>query len=367
MFDDQTSELCGQRVGGDNPPVVIAEMSANHNGRIETAFEIVRVAAAAGAQIVKFQHYTPETLTIKSPLPEFRVTGGTLWDGMDLHDLYAQAMMPWEWTTDLIALCKELGIAWFSSPFNKSAVDFLEDLNIPAYKVASFEIVDLPLIEYMAEAGKPIVMSTGMASLEEIDRAVDAAVRGGCKNLILLRCNSAYPSDPSEMDLAAIPFLRDRYQCQVGLSDHSLGALAAVTAVGLGATIFEKHVTNIRAEDGADAAFSADQQEFQHYVAEVTSAWRTIGTPRFGPSPREVASLSFRRSLRTTRRIDAGEMITASDVRSMRPAGGLPPESLPLVVGRRTLVGLEVGQAVKWESLSESREGANDPTSDDPS
>jgi pseudaminic acid synthase len=353
MSDSENPTLCGHKVGLTEEPLVIAEMSANHNGDIETAFQIVRLAASAGAKVVKFQHYTPDTLTIRSPLPEFRVRGGTLWDGTDLYDLYAEAMMPWEWTRDLVDLCKELGIGWFSSPFDHTAVDFLEEFDVPAYKVASFEVVDLPLIQYMAETGKPMVISTGMATLEEIDRAVDAAARGGCNKPMLLRCNSAYPSEPSEMDLAAIPFLRSRYGCEVGLSDHSIGALAAVTAVGLGATIFEKHVTNVRTSVGADAAFSADADEFHQYVADLTTAWKTVGSPRFGPSPREVASLAFRRSLRTTRRIAAGETITAADVRSMRPSGGLPPEEHSSIVGRRAAVDLEVGEALAWESLSE--------------
>jgi N-acetylneuraminate synthase len=326
--------------------LVIAELSANHNRQIELALEIIRAAAAAGARMIKFQHYTPDTITVRSPLPEFKVSGGTLWDGTELYDLYAQAMTPWEWTADLVALCDELGVGWFSSPFDASAVDFLEGFDIPAYKVASFEIVDLPLIEYMAQTGKPLVISTGMATLDEIDRAVEAANRGGCSRPILLRCNSAYPAEPSEMDLAAIPFMRNRYGCEVGLSDHTIGSTAAVTAVGLGATVFEKHVTLTRDTDGADSAFSADSDEFTAFVTDVTTAWRAIGTPRFGPSSKEMASLAFRRSLRATRRIAAGEVIGPNDIRSMRPAGGLAPDAITSVIGRRVLTDLEVGQAI---------------------
>ena len=340
--------MCEQPVGEGRPPFVIAELSANHNGDSEAAFEIIRHAAASGAKALKFQHYTPDTITIRSPLPEFKVSGGTLWDGTQLYDLYAEAMTPWEWTADLVALCDELGVSWFSSPFDPSAVDFLETFDIPAYKVASFEIVDLPLIEYMARTGKPMVISTGMATLEEIDRAVEAANRGGCSNPILLRCNSAYPAEPSEMDLAAIPFMRQRYGCEVGLSDHTMGSTAAVTAVGLGATIFEKHITIARESGGADAAFSADADEFQHFVSDVTSAWTSLGTPRFGPSPKEASSLAFRRSLRTTRRISAGEVIGPGDIRSMRPAGGLAPEEIDDVIGKQAVVDLEVGQALDW-------------------
>lgn len=348
MLPDFQTRLCGDLVGPEYPPFVIAELSANHNGDIDVAFEIIRNAAASGAKAVKFQHYTADTITIRSPLPEFTVSGGTVWDGMQFYDLYAEAMTPWEWTADLVALCNELRIGWFSTPFDQSAVDFLETLDIPAYKVASFEIVDLPLIEYMAKTGKPMVISTGMAKLDEIDRAVAAASRGGCLNPILLRCNSAYPADPSEMDLAAIPFMRRRYGCEVGLSDHTIGSTTAVAAVGLGATIFEKHLTITREAGGADAAFSADAGEFQRFVFDVTTAWTSIGSPRFGPSLRETSSLAFRRSLRTTRRIRAGEVLESGDVRSMRPAGGLAPDEIRSVLGQRALIDLEIGQAIDW-------------------
>lgn len=345
--------LCGKPVGREHPPFVIAELSANHNGNLETALDIIRSAAAAGANAIKFQHYTPETITIRSPLPEFTITGGTLWDGSEMFDLYAQAMTPWEWTADLIALCQKLGIGWFSSPFDPSAVDFLEGFDIPAYKVASFEVVDLPLIEYMAQTGKPLVISTGMATLEEIDRAVEAANRGGCTQTVLLRCNSAYPAEPSEMDLAAIPFMRNRYGCEVGLSDHTIGSNAAVTAVGLGATIFEKHVTITRDAGGADADFSADAGEFAAFVKDTSTAWQLLGSARFGPSPKESASLAFRRSLRATRRITAGEMIGPTDIRSMRPAGGLAPEHKASLIGCEALVDLEIGQAITWDVVTQ--------------
>ena len=351
MTDSQQISLCGQTVGFEQKPFVIAELSANHNGKIESAMEIIRVAAAAGANAIKFQHYKPETITIRSPLPEFQVSGGTLWDGQQLYDLYADAMTPWEWTRDLVSLCMELDIGWFSSPFDRTAVDFLERFDIPAYKVASFEIVDLPLIEYMACTGKPLVISTGMATLEEIDRAVDAAHRGGCAKPILLRCNSAYPAEPSEMDLAAIPYMRSRYGCEIGLSDHTTGSTAAVTAVGLGATIFEKHVTIDRDNGGADAAFSANAGEFSEFVRDVVVAWQGIGIPRFGPSAKETASLAFRRSLRTTRRIKAGELIGSEDVRSMRPSGGLAPEEITAVIGCEAIVDLEIGEALNWEVI----------------
>lgn len=348
MLPDPQTRLCGYLVGPQHFPFVAAELSANHNGEIDVAFEIIRHAAASGARAVKFQHYTADTITIRSPLPEFTVSGGTVWDGRQFYDLYAEAMTPWEWTADLVALCDELGVGWFSTPFDMSAVDFLETLDVRAYKVASFEIVDLPLIEYIAKTGKPMVISTGMARLDEIDRAVEAASRGGCSTLVLLRCNSAYPAEPSEMDLAAIPVMRRRYGCEVGLSDHTLGSTAAVTAVGLGATVFEKHITIAREDGGVDATFSAEPDEFRRFVSDVATAWTSIGSPRFGPSLRETSSLVFRRSLRTTRRIRAGELINSRDVRSMRPAGGLAPDEIHFVLGRRALVDLEVGQAIDW-------------------
>jgi len=357
MSPTVTATLCGRPVGKEHPPFVIAELSANHNGELSNALDIIRSAAQAGAHALKFQHYKPETITIRSPRPEFRVSGGTLWDGTELFDLYAEAMTPWEWTQDLVDLCSELGVGWFSSPFDRSAVDFLEDFDIPAYKVASFELVDLPLVEYMANTGKPMVMSTGMATLEEIDRAVEAAQRGGCGSPILLRCNSAYPAKPEEMDLSAIPFMRDRYQCEVGLSDHTIGATAAVTSVGVGATIFEKHITTTRDAGGADSAFSADASEFIEFVSSVTDAWKSIGEPRFGPSEHERASTAFRRSLRTTRNITAGERISHGDIRSMRPAGGLPPELHEEIVGCIALVDLEIGSPLKWEELQRNNDG----------
>lgn len=351
MYNTYRTELCGREISKEVPPFVIAELSANHNGSLERAKEIVRRAATAGADAVKLQHYTPDTLTIRSPLPEFKISGGTPWDGKELFDLYGEAMTPWEWTGEIINECNANSIAWFSSPFDKSAVDFLEALDMPAYKVASFEIVDLPLIRYMGATGKPMVISTGMATIDEIDRAVSAATEGGCDQIILLRCNSAYPSKPDEMDLTAIPFMRERYGCEVGLSDHTLGSTSAIVATALGATIFEKHITLDHEVDGVDDQFSADSDEFTRFVADVRQARDSLGSPRFGPSDRERASLFFRRSLRTTRQIKAGEIIAIGDIRSMRPSGGLEPDSIGEVIGCTALIDLEVGSAVKWEEL----------------
>lgn len=351
MENQNRTQLCGQEISQEVPPFVIAELSANHNGNLDRAKEIVRRAAAAGANAVKLQHYTPETLTIRSPLPEFRISGGTPWDGKELFDLYREAMTPWEWTEEIVNECDASNIAWFSSPFDNSAVDFLEELGMPAYKVASFEIVDLPLIRYMAATGKPMVISTGMATVEEIDRAVATAVEGGCEQVILLRCNSSYPSKPDEMDLKAIPFMRDRYGCEVGLSDHTIGSTAAIVATALGATIFEKHITLEHEVDGVDDQFSADSDEFANFVINVRQAREALGHPRFGPSSHERSSVLFRRSLRTTRRIGAGEIISHGDIRSMRPAGGLEPDLIDQVIGCTALVDLEIGSPLTWSDL----------------
>ena len=332
-------------------PYVIAEISANHGGHLSAALELVDIAASAGASAIKLQHYTPETITVRSNLPEFKIGGGTLWDGRQLFDLYAEAMTPWEWTTAIFDRAAENGLACFSSPFDTSAVDFLEDHNVVAYKVASFELVDIPLIEYIARTGKPIIMSTGMASVEEIDNAVNAARNAGNTQLALLRCNSGYPANPQEMDLNAIPFMRDRWNCEIGLSDHTLDATASIAAVALGATIIEKHIIASRSDGGPDAAFSCEPEELRKLIEQVNVAWSAMGTVRFGPSERETASIAYRRSLRTSSTLRVGDVITEANVRSMRPAGGLLPAHLKEIVGKRVLTDLEVGAAITWDAV----------------
>ena len=336
-------------LGHGDEPMVIAEVSANHDGDIAVALDIIAEAAAAGAQIVKFQHYTPETITVRSEHPDFQVKGGTLWDGRQLADLYAEAMTPWEWTEDLVAECERLGLTWLSTPFDPSAVDFLEAFDPPAYKIASFEIVDLPLIRYAASKGRPLVISTGMATVDEIDRAVRAAVEGGAPSVALLRCNSAYPADPAHMDLAAIPVMRQLWDLPVGLSDHTLSNTAAIAAVALGATIVEKHVTLRRADGGPDSAFSLEPGELAHLVTALREAHAVVGRPRFGPSAGEEASLTFRRSLRVVEPIGKGDAITATNVRSIRPAGGLAPDELDEVVGTSRSSGSSGRRAVDVE------------------
>lgn len=332
-------------------PYVIAEISANHSGSKDAALELVHAATEAGADAVKLQHYTPDTITVRSSHPDYQVGGGTVWDGRQLADLYAEAMTPWEWTADLATEAEKAGIAWFSSPFDPSAVDFLAGFDVPVYKIASFEIVDLPLIRYAASKRKPLIISTGMASAGEIDAAVHAAREGGAPSVALLRCNSGYPARPEEMDLRAIPIMAEMWQVPIGLSDHTLGHTAAVVGVALGACLIEKHLTLRRSDGGPDADFSAEPAEFAELVAAVKEAHASLGTVRFGPSEHEVASRALRRSLRAVRPIGAGEAITADNVRSVRPAGGLAPDEIDKVVGMVADQNLQQGAPITWGEL----------------
>ena len=333
-------------VGAGLPTFVIAELSANHGGSLETAIAIVDAAADAGASAVKLQHYRPDTITVRSDLPEFRASSGSLWDGRQLYDLYEEAMTPWEWTGPLVERIQARGMEWFSSPFDETAVEFLETFDPPAYKIASFELVDLPLIRMVASTGRPLVMSTGMASLEEIDAAVAAARGVGCEDLVLLRCNSGYPASPAEMDLAAIPVMRERFDCHVGLSDHTLDNTAALVATALGAVAIEKHVILSRSGGGPDAEFSLEPAELSELVWSVEQARQVLGSPRFGPSERERSSIVFRRSLRAARAIAKGERLDSENVRSFRPAGGMAPDRLGSIIGRVAIRDLAAGEAI---------------------
>ena len=334
------------------PVYVIAELSANHGGSKARALEVIHAASEAGADAVKFQHYTAETITVRSDHPDFKVSGGTLWDGRQLADLYAEAMTPWEWTGDLVAEANKLGIDWLSSPFDNTAVDFLEQFNIATYKIASFELVDLPLIRYVASKGKPMIMSTGMSTVDEIDAAVKAAQGAGAPQVSVLRCNSTYPAKSSEMDLAAIPVMISQWGIPVGLSDHTMTSVTAISAVALGATIIEKHITMRRSDGGPDGAFSLEPAEFAAMIRDIREASSALGTARFGPSPSEVNSLKFRRSLRAISAIRAGEAITEHNVRSVRPAGGLPPDDFSRVSGMKATRDIAVGDPITNDLLS---------------
>jgi len=334
------------------PVYVIAELSANHGGSKARALEVIHSASEAGADAVKFQHYTAETITVRSDHPDFKVSGGTLWDGRQLADLYAEAMTPWEWTGDLVAEANKLGIDWLSSPFDNTAVNFLEQFNIATYKIASFELVDLPLIRYVASKGKPMIMSTGMSTLDEIDAAVKAAQGAGAPQVSVLRCNSTYPANSSEMDLAAIPTMIAKWGIPVGLSDHTMTSVTAISAVALGATIIEKHITMRRSDGGPDGDFSLEPAEFAAMIRDIREATSALGIARFGPSPSEVNSLKFRRSLRAVTAIKAGETFTEHNVRSVRPAGGLPPDDFSRVSGMKATRDIAVGDPITNDLLN---------------
>jgi N-acetylneuraminate synthase len=342
----------GRVVGPGHLTFVIAELSGNHNHDFDRAAELIRAAAESGADAVKLQTYTPDTITFASGRSEFVVEGDNPWQGRTLYELYGDACTPWEWHGDLQRVAHDVGVILFSTPFDTTAVDYLDKLDVPAYKVASFEIVDLPLIQYIASKGRPIIMSTGMATASEIDEAVTAARSAGASQVALLRCTSAYPARPEEMDLATIPHMVERWRVPVGLSDHTLGVASAVTAVALGACILEKHLTLARADGGPDAAFSLEPDELARTIEAVRAAEAAVGNVRYGPSPRERESLRFRRSLFVVRDVQAGEELTEINVRSIRPADGLPPKYLDDVLGRRASSRIEAGTPLSWEHLS---------------
>jgi pseudaminic acid synthase len=344
----------GRTINTTQAPFVIAELSANHRGSLAATLELIHAAHEAGADAVKFQHFTPDTITVHSDHPDFRISGGTLWDGAQLADLYADAMLPWEWTPELVAEAKKLGIIWLSSPFDRTAVDFLVAFDVPALKIASFEIIDLPLIRYAGAQGRPMIISTGMATVAEIDAAVRAALVGGAPSVALLRCNSGYPADPGEMDLLTIPAMRGVWEFPVGLSDHTIGASAAIASVALGASIIEKHLTLRRTDGGPDAAFSSEPDELKSLVTSVREVHAALGRVRFGASKGEEASLAFRRSLRAVRSISSGEVITAENVRSVRPAGGLTPDEFEAIVGMTSCREIKQGDPIQWSDFGKA-------------
>jgi len=336
-------------IGPGHPVYVIAELSANHNQNFDQAVRIIQAAKQSGADGVKLQTYTPGTITIRSDRDYFRIEGGTLWDGRTLYDLYAEAYTPWEWQPKLKQVADDLGIDLFSSAFDDTAVDFLEKMNVPAHKVASCEIVDTTLIEKMARTGKPLIMSTGMASLEEIEEAVQTARKAGAQQIALLKCTSAYPAPPEEMNLRTIPELFRRFDVPVGLSDHSMSAAVPVAAVALGACIIEKHLTLSRSEPGPDSAFSLEPQEFKEMVDAVRIAQKALEGVPFAIGPKEAGSRVFRRSLFVVRDVKQGEVFTAENVRSIRPAHGLHTRHLPEVLGRRAARDIECGTPLRWD------------------
>lgn len=340
-----------RQIGGGYPVYCIAELSANHNQDFAQAVRIIEAAKAAGADAVKLQTYTPDTMTIASERAEFRVGGGTLWDGRMLHELYAEACTPWEWQPRLKKIANEIGLDLFSSPFDASAVDFLEEMNVPAYKVASFELVDIPLIQKMGQTGKPLIMSTGMATLGEIEEAVQAARAAGAQEIALLKCTSAYPAPAEEMNLRTIPELARRFDLPVGLSDHSMGIAVPVAAVALGACIVEKHFTLSRATPGPDSAFSLEPEEFKAMVEAVRVAEKALGEVRFGAGEKEKSGTVFRRSLYVVEEVKCGEQFTTTNVRSIRPALGLHTRHLPEIIGQRATRDIARATPLSWDMV----------------
>jgi N-acetylneuraminate synthase len=338
-------DIAGRLIGPQYNPYVIAEMSANHNGDITNAFRIIDIAKKAGADAIKMQTYTADTLTLDSDLPDFQLTEG-LWAGQSLYQLYQQAYTPWEWHKPLFEYARKIGITIFSSPFDTSAVDLLEDLGAPAYKIASFEAIDLPLIQYVAGTGKPLIISTGMADADEIEEAIDAAYTGGCRQLAILHCVSGYPAPVEDYNLRTLTDMQKRYGVPVGLSDHTLRNTTAIASVALGACIIEKHVTLDRNAGGPDDSFSLEPEELEALCLGAKTAWNALGNVDYGRKSSEQGNVKFRRSLYFVRDMKAGELITEDAVRSIRPGYGLHPKYRSEIIGKITTQDIECGTAV---------------------
>lgn len=348
---DHTVRLGARTVGAGAAPYVIAEVSANHRGSIDHAQRIIRAAADAGADAIKLQTFTPSSMTLDLDEPRFVAGSSTLWAGRTLHSLYEEAQTPWEWHAPLFAAAAELGLDHLSTPFDRDAVDFLEQFDPIAHKIASFELLDLELIAHAAATGRPVILSTGMATIDEIDDAVTAARSAGDGGVVLLRCNSAYPADPAEMDLGTIDDMRTRWGVPVGLSDHTLGQTVAIAATAMGAAVIEKHVTISRADGGPDAEFSTEPGELAELVEAVRLTARARGGVRYGASTTEAASLAFRRTLHVVEDVAAGEELTRANIRAIRPGGGLAPKRLGEVLGRRAPRDLARGTPVTEDLL----------------
>ncbi len=340
-------------VGHNHKPFVIAEMSGNHNQSLDRALEIVEAAAKTGVQALKLQTYTADTITLDVADGEFFISDpNSLWKGSSLHKLYQQAYTPWEWHKPIFDRARALGMVAFSSPFDETAVDFLEDLNVPCYKIASFENVHLPLIRKAASTKKPLIISTGMATIAELDEAVTAAREAGCKDLVLLKCTSTYPATPENTNIATIPHLRELFKCHVGLSDHTMGVGVSVASVALGARVLEKHFTLRRADGGVDSSFSMEPEEMTAIVVESERAFQAVGRITYGPTEAEKKSLQFRRSLYIARDMKAGEALTPETLRVVRPGMGLPPKFYDTMLGKTVKHDVKKGTPVTWDVVS---------------
>lgn len=348
----KTIKIAGRSIGAGHPPFIIAEMSGNHNHSLERALEIVEAAAKSGAHALKIQTYTPDTMTLDLDEGEFHISDKkSLWAGTSLYKLYGEAYTPWEWHKPIFDRARELGIIAFSTPFDATAVDFLESLDVPCHKIASFENTDLPLIRRVAATGKPLIISTGMATVAELDETVRAAREAGCQDLILLKCTSTYPATPENTNILTIPHLRGLFGTEVGLSDHTLGVGVSVASVALGTSVIEKHFTLERADGGVDSSFSMEPAEMAQLVVETERAWQALGQVSYGPGEAEKKSLQYRRSLYVAQDIKAGDVLTQENLRAIRPGLGLPTKYLDIVLGKAVKQDVKRGTALSWGLL----------------
>lgn len=345
-------EIAGRKIGAEYPPFVIAEMSGNHNQSLDRALSIVDAAAKTGAHGLKIQTYTPDTMTLDLDEREFHIGDpNSLWSGTSLYKLYGEAYTPWDWHEPIFKRARELGMIPFSTPFDDTSVDFLENLDVPCYKIASFENTDIPLIRRVAATGKPLIISTGMATVAELDQTARAARDAGCKDLVLLKCTSTYPATPKNSNILSIPHMRDLFGCEIGLSDHTMGIGVSVASVALGATVVEKHFTLSRSDGGVDSAFSMEPPEMSTLVIETQRAWEALGSVSYGPTAAELKSIQFRRSLYIVKDLNAGDVLTVENVRAIRPGYGLPTGYLDIILGKKVACDVSRGTALNWNLL----------------
>jgi N-acetylneuraminate synthase len=350
MISQNEITVAGRKIGVNQPPFIIAEMSGNHNQSLERALEIVEVAAKTGAHALKIQTYTPDTMTLDLDEREFHISDpNSLWTGTSLYKLYGEAYTPWEWHKPIFERARELGIIPFGTPFDDTAVDLLESLDVACYKIASFENTDLPLIRRVAATGKPLIISTGMASIAELDDTVRAAREAGCKDLILLKCTSTYPATAGNTNILTIPHMRELFDCEVGLSDHTMGIGVSVASVALGATVIEKHFTLNRADGGVDSSFSMEPAEMAQLVLETERAWQALGKVSYGATEAEKKSIVFRRSLYVVKDLKAGDVLTKDNLRAIRPGLGLPTKYLEQILGKTIKQSVAIGTPLSWD------------------